>query len=289
MKGFLGLLFGRFLRLCRAVYCWLFGVLACCAGGALASAVRALVGKDAIDRGSIASLAVPSFYTVVFFIAWWTIFRRKRSSRVLGIVASCLMAAPFLPFLAIGAWQVFLHEQRSWFPFMLFGVLGIVAFSIPHHREEFTEHKDQKLIEGEPPNRSVAQLAFDIGRNIYGWAFFANACVSVYWLGIEGLKAVVKHSGMPSDLVVGALYAAVFGVAWWMIFRGKAASNQWAIGANCLVVVPHLVFVPLGNWGAVWWFKNYEPFPYMPFGILGILLFSLPYLRWRKQTEAVVS
>jgi hypothetical protein len=131
-------------------------------------------------------------------------------------------------------------------------------------------------------------LALDIGRSIYGWAFLANACFSIYGLGIDILRSIVKHSAILTDLAVGAPYAAVFGIAWWMIFRGKSASKQWAIAANCLLVLPHLVFLPLGNWRAVWWFKN-ELFPLMPFGILGILLFSLPYLRWRKQTQVKVS
>jgi len=291
MQRFILFPLGQFLRLCRAVYCWFFGVLACCVVGGFASTVRELARKNTIDKGVIASVAALSFYTIIFVIAWWTIFRHKRSSKVWGIAASCLMAAPFLPFLVIGAWQVFWVQQHSWLPFMPFGILGIIAFSVPHRREKLTTQKDETLFEGEPPthNRSVAHLALDIGQRIYGWAFFANACFSVYWLGIEGLRAIVKHSGIPSDLAVGAPYAVVFFVAWWMIFRGKAAAKQWAIAANCLVVVPHLAFLPLGNWGAVWWLENYEPFPYMPFAILGILLFSLPYLRSRKQTQAVVS
>jgi len=272
------------------VYCWFFGVLACCAVGALASTIRELARKDTIDKGNIANIAVLSFYAVIFFIAWWTSFRHRRSSKVWGIAASCLMAAPFLPFLAVGAWQVFWHEQHSWLLFMPFGILGIIAFSVPHHRDKLHPQKDETLID-EPAvhQRSAAHLAVDIGRRIYGWAFFANACFSVYWLGMEGLRAIVKHSGILSDLAVGVPYAAVFCVAWWMIFRGSTASNQWAIAANCLVVVPHLAFVPLGNWGAVWWLRNYEPFPYTPFAILGILLFSLPYFRSREQMQAVVS
>jgi hypothetical protein len=273
----------QFLRLCRAVYCWIFAFLAFSSIGALASTIRELMQEHSIEKGNIASVALPSFYTVIFVIAW-TIFRHKRSSKVWGIAASCLMAAPFLPFLAIGAWQVFWDDQKGWLPFMPFGMLGIVAFSVPHHREKLTPQKDEMLIDGEPTShhRSVAHLALDIGRSIYGWAFFANACFSVYWLGIEGLRAIVKHSGIPSDFAFGAPYAAVFGLASWMIFRGKSASNKWAIAANCLVVVPHLVFLPFGYWRAVWWFKGAEPFPYMPFGILGILLFSLPYLRKRR-------
>lgn len=283
--------FGQFLRLCRAVYCWIFGLLAFSSIGALASTIRELMQKHAIEKGDIAAVAALSFYTIIFVVAWWTTFRHKRSSKVWGIAASCLMAAPFLPFLAIGAWQVFWDEQHGWLRFMPFGILGIIAFSVPHHREKLTPQKDETLIDGEPAAHhwSVAHLALDIGRSIYGWAFFANACFSVYWLGIEGLRAIVQHSGIPSDLAFGTPYAAVFCIAWWMIFRGKSASKQWAIAANCLLVVPHLVFLPLGNWRAVWWLKNYEPFPYMPFGILGILLFSLPYLRWRKETQVVVS
>lgn len=282
--------FGQFLRLCRAVYCWVFSLLAFSSIGALASTIRELLYKHAIDKGDLARVATLSFYTVIFVIAWWTTFRRKRTSKLWGIAASCLMAAPFLPFLAIGAWQVFWDEQHGWLPFMPFGILGIIAFGVPYHREKLTPQKDETQNSGEPPahHRSVAQLALDIGRSIYGWAFLANACFSIYGLGIDILRSIVKHSAILTDLAVGAPYAAVFGIAWWMIFRGKSASKQWAIAANCLLVLPHLVFLPLGNWRAVWWFKN-ELFPLMPFGILGILLFSLPYLRWRKQTQVKVS
>lgn len=174
---------------------------------------------------------------------------------------------------------------------MPFGVLGIIAFSVPNSQEKLPQLSDTPETALQPGllHQPAMQLALKIGRNLYGWVFFAYTCYSGHGLAIDVLISVVKHSAILLTLAVGIPYSAVFGIAWWMILRNKPTAQQWAIAANCIWVVPHFAFLPLGNWHAFWWFRGVEIVPYLPFALLGILLFSLPTSVRRAETQVAVS
>lgn len=280
----------QFLHLCRAVYCWVFGFLFCCAVGPLISTIRESTHDHAIDKGDIAAIAMLASYVVIFITAWWTVFRHTRSSKQWAIAASFVMATPEFPLLLVGGWQVFWESQRGWLPFMPFGVLGIIAFSVPSRQTppDSSTGKQETNTDIEFLQWRTLQRALKIGRMLYCWAFFIAAIWGIGSFGLNVLRASLKHSAVFSDLAQDAIFAVVFGIAWWMILRNRPAAKQWAITINCLAVIPHLLYIPVGNWRAVW-YLNYEPFPCLPFALLGIVIFSLPFTPRHDNQQAVTS
>jgi hypothetical protein len=87
--------------------------------------------------------------------------------------------------------------------------------------------------------------------------------------------------------MVIATYSIVLGIAWWMIFRGKPASKQWAIAANLIIIFTFVPALLTWNWQGVmkaelqWW-------PAILFGIFGIIIFSIPYRGRRHKPQIAV-
>lgn len=283
---------GQFLRLCRVVYCWLFAILLCCTVEPLVSTIHDATHKPAIDKADAAAIVVIAAYTAIFGIAWWTVFQRRRTSRWWGIAASFVIAVPDFPYLLVGGWRIFWESHRSLLPFMPFGVLGIIAFSVPYSQEKLPQLSDTPETARQLGllHQPAMQLALKIGRNLYGWVFFAYTCYSGYGLAIDVLISVVKHSAILLTLAVGIPYSAVFGIAWWTIFRGKPAAQRWAIAANCVLILPHLVLLSAADWRVLWWFRHSALYSFVAFfGLLGILLFSLPSSDLRAEPQIAVS
>jgi hypothetical protein len=86
-----------------------------------------------------------------------------------------------------------------------------------------------------------------------------------------------------SNTIIG-IYAIVWGIAWWMIFRGKSAAKKWAIVANIVIIFNYLPVLPFAGWQnflraeIAWW-------PFALFGVFGIIIFSIPYRGWRHKSR----
>ncbi|HEU5350669.1 MAG TPA: hypothetical protein VFU55_03670 [Terracidiphilus sp.] len=77
-----------------------------------------------------------------------------------------------------------------------------------------------------------------------------------------------------------SVYSIVWGIAWWMILRGKSASKQWAIAANAVIIFNDVPAIVGGHWRAVWE-AELGWWPFILFGIFGIIVYSIPYHGWR--------
>jgi hypothetical protein len=92
--------------------------------------------------------------------------------------------------------------------------------------------------------------------------------------------------GIYSYMII-AIYSIVFGIAWWMIFRGKPALKQWAIAANLIIIFTYVPALISWNWRGVlkdelqWW-------PAILLGIFGIIIFSIPYHGRRHKSQIPV-
>jgi hypothetical protein len=87
-----------------------------------------------------------------------------------------------------------------------------------------------------------------------------------------------KHDNAKGDIfttVVIASYSIVLAVAWWMIFRDKPRLQKWAIAANGIFVFMYLPVIFI-NWRA-FLKAELEMWPIILFGILGMVLFCIPY------------
>ena len=79
------------------------------------------------------------------------------------------------------------------------------------------------------------------------------------------------------------IYSVAFGVAWWMILRGKPALKRWATAANLVLIFLYLPVV-FWDWRGVlkdelrWW-------PVVLIGIFGIVIFSIPYRGWQYKSQ----
>jgi len=125
-------------------------------------------------------------------------------------------------------------------------------------------------------------LLLALCRTVYCWLFLFISCIGIYVSCTNILGAVRSHARWNVDYgyTIIALYSIVWGIAWWMIFRGKPALKRWAIAANLTFVFTYLPALATGTWRDVlkaeldWW-------PIILVGIFGIIIFSIPYHGWR--------
>ena len=131
----------------------------------------------------------------------------------------------------------------------------------------------------------LAVLLLAICRTLYCWIFFIFSWPGIYVGYTNILRMVRLHRietvGIYSNIII-AFYSIVFGIAGWMILRGKPASKQWAIAANLVIVFTFVPALVTGHWRDVlklelqWW-------PAILFGMFGIIIFNIPYHGWRGQ------
>jgi len=132
---------------------------------------------------------------------------------------------------------------------------------------------------------SPALLLLAICRAVYCWAFLALSCMGLHAVYSNIQELLQKHSADKGDIVgnaILAIYAVILGVAWWMIFRGKPALKRWAIAANSVIVFVFLPILLFGGWRPFWEDEQYW-FPASAVGVLGMIIFSIPYRGWRQR------
>jgi hypothetical protein len=106
-------------------FCWLFMVLV----GVAAKIVLNFMHHAATER-ALALAAFLLLASLVFARAWWTIFKRRDSGKVWGIVASLLSLLAVLPMLHFGVavfWKAFLG---FYWPSTVVGIVGLIVFSL---------------------------------------------------------------------------------------------------------------------------------------------------------------
>gem|GEM_PF-4772441 len=123
-----------------------------------------------------------------------------------------------------------------------------------------------------------------ICRTVYCWLFFIWSLGSAYMFSITARRTMRTHSASSGDIGTYAfltLYSVVFGIAWWMIVRGKPTLKGWAIAANLILI---FFFLPIVFWG----WRNVLTLergwgPEALIGVCGIVIFSIPYHGWRRR------
>lgn len=129
-------------------------------------------------------------------------------------------------------------------------------------------------------------LPLAICRTVYCWFFCFIFCIGIYAASTSILGAVRSHArwNVYYGHTIIAIYSVVWGMAWWMIFRGKSASKRWAIAANLILIFNYLPALATGTWRDVlkaelaWW-------PVISIGVFGIIIFSIPYHGWRHKSQ----
>src|SRR5579871_4623158 len=129
----------------------------------------------------------------------------------------------------------------------------------------------------------VGALLVAVCRTAYCWIFFTISLSAIYVVATNIMHLARAHSVDKGDMIsnlITAIYSIIWGLAWWMIFRGKSASKPWAIAANAVIIFNYLPVLPFEGWRnflrdeLAWW-------PFASFGIVGIIIFSIPYYGWR--------
>jgi len=131
--------------------------------------------------------------------------------------------------------------------------------------------------------KRVGVLLLATCRSVYCWMFLFWSLGSVDMAFINIRRVVRTHfvdKGAIGTSTIFPIYSVVFGIAWWMIVRGKPASKRWAVAANLILI---FFYLPLVFWGwrgvledeLNWW-------PVILMGIFGIIIFGIPYHGWRR-------
>jgi hypothetical protein len=115
-------------------------------------------------------------------------------------------------------------------------------------------------------------------RNFLSWnfAFLSLVCVVLgYWI----IRRSLDHRGIadyphPWALILFAVFpamAAVFGIAWWKVWRERSSARPWGIAASLtLMIYPlrHIFFAtqPFANFTIIT----------LAVGIVGLVVFAMP-------------
>jgi hypothetical protein len=131
----------------------------------------------------------------------------------------------------------------------------------------------------------VLPLAFC--RAAYCWILFVISLAGIYVVCTNTLSLVRTHSAAKGDIfgntIIG-IYSIVWGIAWWMIFRGKPAAHKWAIAANMVIIFNYLPALPFEGWRN--FLRDEMAWRYFAlFGVFGIIIFSIPYHGWRHKSR----
>jgi hypothetical protein len=136
--------------------------------------------------------------------------------------------------------------------------------------------------------KQFGMLLLAICRTVYCWAFFIMSFFIIHtaYANIHGmLQTHANERGTIIGSVTMAVYSIVFDVTWWMFIRGKPALKRWAIAANLICI-----FIYFPN-AVIYW--NWRGFlraelglwAVVLIGIFGIVIFSIPYHGWRRNSE----
>jgi hypothetical protein len=127
-------------------------------------------------------------------------------------------------------------------------------------------------------------LLLALCRTLYCWLFFIWSLGSAYMFSITVRRTMRTHSVSRGDIamyIILALYSVVFGIAWWMIFKGKPTLKAWAIAANLILIFFFLPLVFSGWQGVLKEERRWGP--EILIGVCGIVIFSIPYHGWRRR------
>jgi hypothetical protein len=106
-------------------FCWVFMVLL----GVAAKTVLNF-GHRQVSARALPLAAALLIASLVFAGAWWTVWKRKASAKIWGILASLLSLLAALPMLYFGV-NVFLRTFLGFFwPSTVLGIVGLIAFSL---------------------------------------------------------------------------------------------------------------------------------------------------------------
>jgi hypothetical protein len=129
-----------------------------------------------------------------------------------------------------------------------------------------------------------------ICRTAYCWLFLIWSLGSVYMVSIN-IRHLARTQLIDKGPIISsptfAIYSVVFGMAWWMILRGKPELKRWAIAANLVLILFDFPFV-FWNWRAVLKFER-DWWPEILIGIFGIIVFSIPYHGWKNRSAVDAS
>lgn len=121
------------LAICRTVYCWYFFLTLSSGIYLFYLVIQKSVRTHSVPEGVISGTTGVAIYSLVSGIAWWTIFRGKPASKHWAIAANLIIAFTWFPLLAFESWPALLKDELARWPAILFGIFGIIVFSLPYH------------------------------------------------------------------------------------------------------------------------------------------------------------
>jgi len=118
----------------RTVYCWIFLIMSLSFIHAVYINILRIARTHIVDRGDIVSNMTLFVYSVVLCIAWWMILTDEPALKKFAIAANMIFIFTYIPALLVSwKWQVVMKEELGWWPVVIFGIFGIIIFSIPYH------------------------------------------------------------------------------------------------------------------------------------------------------------
>ena len=140
--------------------------------------------------------------------------------------------------------------------------------------------------------KRLGVLLLAICRTVYCWMFFFTSLFMFHFVYTSIRSMLHSHRVTEGDIVstgMMATYALVFDITWWLFVRGKPAFKKWVMAANLICILPHLPA------GIVYW--NWRGFleaergvlGLISVGIVGIIIFSIPYHGWRHKPQIPVN
>lgn len=96
-------------------------------------------------------------------------------------------------------------------------------------------------------------------RKYVGWCFVVESLLNIAISVRHILYAIHRHAHLPLRSLLDAAWfsvtvAAIFGVAWWAVWKGKPSARGWGIAASLtyiLIFLRSISFPPRSIWGHV--------------------------------------
>jgi hypothetical protein len=129
-------------------------------------------------------------------------------------------------------------------------------------------------------------LLLAICRTVYCWMFLIGSLGAADGVSIGVRRMAQTHlvdKGTFGADIIFTIYSIVFGIAWWMVLRGKPALTRWAIAANLIFIFFYIPGLLGGDWRGILRVEL-EAWPVLLFGFFGIIIFSIPYHGWRYRS-----
>lgn len=116
----------------RGAYCWIFFVSALFGSNAVYTGIQGVMKSHSANIGDVVSNTSMAVYSIVWGVAWWMIFRKRPSAQRWAIAANLIIILTYLPGIVTGSWRRVWELERGWWPFILFGIFGILIFILPY-------------------------------------------------------------------------------------------------------------------------------------------------------------